>query len=332
MAAIPGAARHARPDPDAVPRRAERADQRRGRQRAGGALGLCHLLHARHVPHRRRQARAVPDVGRHRRRLGRAATPTASTRSISSRRRTIPVEFLEAGYPVRLRAYGILDLCGPDGFAAAAASCANTRSWPRRRCWRCASTASKIRPGAWPAAWPAAPAASWSIRARTRARAPAAVRWQPLKRGDILRIETGGGGGHGHPFDRPAEKVLEDVLGGFVTVTRRAALRRRHRRRQDRSGRHRLPASAGRPGVPSQWLCRQPWLTPPSPSPSISAAPSPTSPCTSRERPGLARQDAERAERPLAGFPDRRSPRLEEAGHARRRSIACCTAPPSPPT
>ena len=38
-----------------------------------------------------------------------------------------------------------------------------------------------------------------------------------LKRGDVLRIETGGGGGYGHPFDRPAESVLDDVLGGFVT-------------------------------------------------------------------------------------------------------------------
>ena len=38
-----------------------------------------------------------------------------------------------------------------------------------------------------------------------------------LRRGDILRLETGGGGGHGHPFDRPAAQVLRDVLGGFVS-------------------------------------------------------------------------------------------------------------------
>ena len=38
-----------------------------------------------------------------------------------------------------------------------------------------------------------------------------------LARGDILRIETGGGGGYGHPHDRPANVVLEDVLGGFVS-------------------------------------------------------------------------------------------------------------------
>ena len=38
-----------------------------------------------------------------------------------------------------------------------------------------------------------------------------------LKKGDILRMETGGGGGYGHPFDRAVETVLEDVLGGFVS-------------------------------------------------------------------------------------------------------------------
>jgi N-methylhydantoinase B len=38
-----------------------------------------------------------------------------------------------------------------------------------------------------------------------------------LKKGDVVRIETGGGGGWGHPFDRDPAMVLEDVLGGFVT-------------------------------------------------------------------------------------------------------------------
>ena len=58
-----------------------------------------------------------------------------------------PVEFLEIGYPVRLRAYGIVrDSGGPGAFAAAAASCANTRSSPTRRSSRCASTASQNPP------------------------------------------------------------------------------------------------------------------------------------------------------------------------------------------
>jgi N-methylhydantoinase B len=38
-----------------------------------------------------------------------------------------------------------------------------------------------------------------------------------LKRGDVVRLQTGGGGGWGHPFDRPPELVLADVQGGFTS-------------------------------------------------------------------------------------------------------------------
>ena len=38
-----------------------------------------------------------------------------------------------------------------------------------------------------------------------------------LKQGDIIRLETGGGGGWGHPYDREPESVLADVRGGFVS-------------------------------------------------------------------------------------------------------------------
>jgi N-methylhydantoinase B len=41
-----------------------------------------------------------------------------------------------------------------------------------------------------------------------------------LYKGDLLRITTSGGGGWGHPFDRPAERVRDDVLDGFVSVAR----------------------------------------------------------------------------------------------------------------
>jgi len=39
-----------------------------------------------------------------------------------------------------------------------------------------------------------------------------------LRRGDIVRFETVGGGGFGHPFDREPARVLADVLGGFVSA------------------------------------------------------------------------------------------------------------------
>ena len=38
-----------------------------------------------------------------------------------------------------------------------------------------------------------------------------------LRQGDLLRVMTSGGGGWGHPFDRPATTVREDVLDGFVS-------------------------------------------------------------------------------------------------------------------
>jgi N-methylhydantoinase B len=38
-----------------------------------------------------------------------------------------------------------------------------------------------------------------------------------VRRGDRIRIETGGGGGFGHPYDRDADRVLEDVACGFVS-------------------------------------------------------------------------------------------------------------------
>ena len=80
-----------------------------------------------------------------------------------------------------------------------------------------------------------------------------------LRRGDILLLETGGGGGHGHPFDRPAEQVLQDVRDGFVSVeaARRdygvaIAAMRWTKRPRDAA---RRDASVGE-GVPPQGLCR----------------------------------------------------------------------------
>ncbi len=39
-----------------------------------------------------------------------------------------------------------------------------------------------------------------------------------VRKGDVVRIETCGGGGWGHPFDREAERVLDDVRAGYVGV------------------------------------------------------------------------------------------------------------------
>jgi N-methylhydantoinase B len=38
-----------------------------------------------------------------------------------------------------------------------------------------------------------------------------------LKKGDLVRIMTAGGGGWGSPLQRPAQQVRLDVLDGFIS-------------------------------------------------------------------------------------------------------------------
>ncbi|MCH8858604.1 MAG: hydantoinase B/oxoprolinase family protein, partial [Proteobacteria bacterium] len=42
----------------------------------------------------------------------------------------------------------------------------------------------------------------------------------PLKAGDIFRLDTPGGGGLGNPRERDPEKVLADVVQGYVSPER----------------------------------------------------------------------------------------------------------------
>ena len=64
-----------------------------------------------------------------------------------------------------------------------------------------------------------APAAPWSIHEHEL---DPFSDGNVLKRGDILRLETGDGGGWDHPYDHEPELVMVDVLADFVS--RAAAL------------------------------------------------------------------------------------------------------------
>jgi len=39
----------------------------------------------------------------------------------------------------------------------------------------------------------------------------------PLSKGDLIRIVTGGGGGYGNPYKRDPERVLSDVIDGYIS-------------------------------------------------------------------------------------------------------------------
>jgi len=131
-----------------------------------------------------------------------------------------PVEFLENGYPVRLRRYGILtDSCGAGRWRG---GCGIVREYDILA--EEGVLAVRIDSVKHPPWGMAGGMAGGSGRVLVNPGTNHERLLQPLsdgnvlRLGDVLRIETGGGGGHGHPFDRPAEMVLEDVLGGFVSA------------------------------------------------------------------------------------------------------------------
>jgi N-methylhydantoinase B len=131
-----------------------------------------------------------------------------------------PVEFLELGYPMRLRGYGLVEDSG--GAGRYRGGCGIVREYEILA--EEAVLAVRIDSVENPPWGIAGGRSGGTGRAVVNASTADEHVIAPLsdgtrlKRGDILRIETGGGGGYGHPFDRPAEAVLEDVRGGFVSA------------------------------------------------------------------------------------------------------------------
>ena len=131
-----------------------------------------------------------------------------------------PAEMLELSYPVRIRAYGVnTDSGGPGRWRGGAGVVREVEVLAEE-----ATFAIRIDGVEMPA---------WGVKggrnggsgrvvvnpgtAQERLLAPFSD-GNVLKRGDVLRLETGGGGGWGHPFEREPDRVLADVLNGYVSV------------------------------------------------------------------------------------------------------------------
>jgi N-methylhydantoinase B len=131
-----------------------------------------------------------------------------------------PVEFLELGYPVRLRHYGIhRDSGGAGRFRG---GCGVVREYDvlAEQAMLSVRIDSVTHPP-WGVAGGLAGGAGRAVvnpgTDREYVLAPLSD-GTILRRGDVLLIETGGGGGHGHPFERPAAQVAQDIRDGFVSV------------------------------------------------------------------------------------------------------------------
>ncbi|MCB4824579.1 hydantoinase B/oxoprolinase family protein [Roseicella aerolata] len=130
-----------------------------------------------------------------------------------------PVEFMELSYPVRLRAYGIQRDSG--GAGRWRGGCGVVREYEvLADTAQVAVRIDSVRNPPWGVAGGLNGGSGRAVvnPGTPQERVlPALSDGTVLRRGDVLRLETGGGGGWGHPFDRPAEEVLADVLGGFVS-------------------------------------------------------------------------------------------------------------------
>ena len=131
-----------------------------------------------------------------------------------------PAEFLETAYPVRLHRYAINpDSGGPGQYRGGCGVIRDVEVLADS-----AMLSNRIGGEA---------SAPWGVSGGQSARAgkvtinpgtseqrelPPMCDGTIVRKGDIVRLQTGGGGGWGHPFDRPSEQVRNDVLGGFVTV------------------------------------------------------------------------------------------------------------------
>ncbi|HEX3347792.1 MAG TPA: hydantoinase B/oxoprolinase family protein [Acetobacteraceae bacterium] len=131
-----------------------------------------------------------------------------------------PVEFLELGYPVRLTTYGVnRDSGGPGTFRG---GCGIVREYEiLAEEATLAVRIDSVENPPWGVAGGMSGGSGRAVvnpgRANERVLVPLSD-GNRVHKGDILRIETGGGGGRGHPYDRPASLVLRDVLEGYVSV------------------------------------------------------------------------------------------------------------------
>ena len=136
-----------------------------------------------------------------------------------------PVEFLEMGYPVQLAAYGIHRDSG--GAGRWRGGCGIVREYIVLA--EEAVLAVRIDGVTNPPWGTGGGLSAGAGRAVVNPGRPDERLLRPLsdgnqlRTGDVLRIETGGGGGRGDPHDRPAALVAQDVAGGFVSAE--AALR-----------------------------------------------------------------------------------------------------------
>jgi N-methylhydantoinase B len=130
----------------------------------------------------------------------------------------IPVEMIESERHIAVVRYGLLPDSG--GAGRHRGGLGLFREW-RVDCAEALFTASlerfKFRPFGLAGGGPAMPGSLTLIRGGERRALPSKVNNLRLQQGDIIRLETSGGGGFGDPAERPSPEVERDVALRYVS-------------------------------------------------------------------------------------------------------------------
>jgi N-methylhydantoinase B len=131
----------------------------------------------------------------------------------------IPVEMIESDLPLTILQYELLpDTAGAGRYRGGLGL---AREW-RVDCPAAVFTANlerfKFRPYGLAGGQPGAAGHLYLVRDGVRQALPSKVGNLRLRQGDVIRLETSGGGGFGDPAARAAEAVATDVARGYVTA------------------------------------------------------------------------------------------------------------------
>lgn len=133
--------------------------------------------------------------------------------------RITPIEILESEFPVRVERFELLpDSGGPGRWRGGLGFVREYRMLGEEATWSIRSDRHVYRP--------------WGIRGGKEGgpgrhlvyvgtpeerQVPARIGGVRLRQGDVIRVETAGGGGYGDPRERDPERVRYDVRNGYVT-------------------------------------------------------------------------------------------------------------------
>jgi N-methylhydantoinase B len=132
---------------------------------------------------------------------------------------SIPIEMIESDMPLTITAYGLLPDSG--GAGAHRGGLGLYREWrvdSERATFTGQMDRFRFRPYGLAGGGPGAAGRLTLIRNSKKVPLHSKVGNMPLRKGDIIRLETSGGGGHGDPKARPRDALSIDIEQGFVTA------------------------------------------------------------------------------------------------------------------